>query len=210
MASQVFLYINTINNLASATEINASADLAPNGGVYGFNIGAPNATRYFWAKLIDASGNESIHPLGSYTTQDNTNPVISSATMALTTSAEATSVDLAWTTWDNDEVQTVYVLFNSSQTTDPGAALIKSAGDAYAGTSTGHTYPNLDPATTYYGWILVRDRGGNESYQQFTPASITTDADTTAPTLDSYSLTATLGAEESSVDITITISDVVG
>eukprot|EP00873_Tetraselmis_striata_P009625 jgi/Tetstr1/429889/TSEL_019754.t1 len=106
---------------------------------------------------------------------------------------------------DNDAVQTIYVLLNDTQDTNPGPALLKTIGDAFAGGTTSHTYTGLTPNTTYYTWVMAKDQVGNESVIEG-PKTRTTNADTTAPTVDSFNLTAGTDAE-SQVSISLTISD---
>ena len=208
--SQVFLYVNSVNDQPSATEIDVTGTLAPSGGTYTYNVGAPNALRYYWLKLIDGSGNQTIESLGTYTTQDNTSPSITSFTLSAGTPA-TTAIDVAMGATDNDAVQTLYLWLSDTQSVQPTAAAIKTSGIALAGNTTSYSATSLTPGTTYYGWLLAQDAVGNESgVQPSVPANLTTTADVTPPSLDSFSLTATSGAEETSVDITISISDVVG
>eukprot|EP00873_Tetraselmis_striata_P029486 jgi/Tetstr1/449750/TSEL_036816.t1 len=100
---------------------------------------------------------------------------------------------------------TIYVLLNDTQDTNPGPALLKTIGDAFAGGTTSHTYTGLTPNTTYYTWVMAKDQVGNESVIEG-PITRTTNADTTAPTVDSFNLTAGTDAE-SQVSISLTISD---
>ena len=206
----VALLVNTANDLGTATEIDVTSSLAPSGGTFSYNVGAPNALRYYWLKLRDQSANETIESLGAYTTQDNTAPVVSSFTLAQGTTPTS-EIDVGLPSSDNDAVQTLYLMVSDTQTTQPTAAEIKASGTALAGTTTSHTVTGLVPGTTYYGWVLARDQVGNESaVVPSVPATLDTAPDVTAPSLDSFSLVATTGSEESSVDITISISDVVG
>ena len=206
----VALLVNTANDLGTATEIDVTSSLAPNGGTFSYNVGAPNALRYHWLKLRDQSANETIESLGAYTTQDNTAPTVDTFTLAQGTTPTS-EIDVTLAASDNDAVQTLYLMVSDTQTTQPTAAEIKASGTALAGTTTSHTVTGLVPGTTYYGWVLARDQVGNESaVVPSVPATLDTAPDVTAPSLDSFSLVATTGSEESSVDITISISDVVG
>ena len=207
--TQAFIRVNDTSDLATATEIDATPELAPNGGVFTYDIGAPNATRYFWIRLVDDAGNETIETLNSYSTQDNTPPTVDAFTLAAGASPTS-EIDVGLAASDNDAVQSLYLLLSASQTTPPTATEIKAAGIALAGTATAHTVAGLKHGTTYFGWTLARDRVGNESdVVASTPPSLQTAPDVTPPSLDSFSLTPTVGSEESSVDITISISDVV-
>ena len=207
----VFLLVNTTNDLGTATEQDVTSSLAPTGGTISFDVGAANATRFFWVKLVDEAGNQVVESMGSYTTSDLTAPVISTFTLAESVSSPTGEIVVTLAASDNDAVQTLYVMLSSTQTTEPSAADIKSLGVALAGTTTSHTFTGLDPDTTYYGWCLARDQVGNESaVQASVPPSLATKADTIPPSLDSFTLVATSGSEETSVEITISISDVVG
>ena len=207
--TNVFLLTNTVNDLGTATEINVTLELAPNGGTYVYSGLPPNSTHHLWIRLVDASANETIESLGSYTTQDNTPPTVDTFTLSAGTTPTS-EIDVVLAASDNDAVQTLYLWVSDTQTTAPTATAIKASGVALAGTTTSHTVSGLDPGVTYYGWVLARDQVGNESaVVASTPATLTTAPDTTAPSLDSFSLTATVGAEETSVDIIISISDVI-
>ena len=201
-----YLYVSETNSVPASHTVDITSGISGSSLAWTYDVGAPNARRYYWVKLVDSNTNESISSLGSYTTEDNTEPSVGTCTLALGT-PPTTSVDLTFSATDNDTVQTIYILFNDTQSTDPGAALIKTAGDAYNGTATSHTYSGLSPNTTYYAWILARDAAGNETaVYSFSPASITTNEDTTPPTVDSFTLAA--GSDpESEVSITLTISD---
>lgn len=209
--TQIFLLVNDVNDLVTATETDVSGSLAPNGGTFQYDVGAPNATRFFWVKLRDAAGNETIESLGNYTTQDLTAPTVDTFTLAESSSAPTQELDVTLAASDNDEVQTLYLLLSSTQTTAPSAADIKSLGVALPGSTTAHTFTGLDPDTTYYAYAMAKDRVGLESAViPSNPASVATLPDQIPPSLDSFSLVATSGSEETAVDITISISDVVG
>ena len=205
----VFLLSNTVNDLGTATEIDVTFDLAPIGGTYTLSGLPPNALRYYWIRLVDSSANETIESLGSYTTQDNTPPTIDTFTLS-PGATPTTEMDVGFLASDNDAVQTIYLLVSDTQTTAPTAAEIKASGTALTGNATSSTLTGLSANTTYFGWLLARDQVGNESaVVASVPASLTTAPDTVAPSLDSFGLAATPGAEETSVDITISISDAI-
>ena len=211
-ATEVYILANTTNDLGTATETDVTAELAPSGGTYQYNIGAPNATRYFWIRMRDASDNETIESLGAYTTQDNTPPTVNTFTLAPGSSSVTTEIDVTMAASDNDAVQSLYLLVSDTLTTPPSAAQIKTSGLALGGTTTSHKVSALTPGVTYYGWLLASDQVGNDSpVVASDPPTLTTAPDVTPPTLDeNFTLTASSGAEETSVDITISISDVVG
>lgn len=205
--AEAHLGVNTVNNMATRSETDISSSISGSTLSTTYIVGAPNALRYFWIRLVDDSGNESITPLGSYTTQDNTDPVISTFTMAAGTPATS-EIDITISASDNDAVQTLYLWVSDTQTTAPTASAIKASGVALGGTVTSHATTGLSPGTTYYGWLLARDRVGNESaVTASTPTTITTASDTTPPTLDSSSLDPTPGFEESRLNITLSFSD---
>ena len=206
VVSSAFLYVNTTNQIpGTATRIDITSGISGSELNWTYSVG-PNALRYYWVELVDNNSNSSISPLGPYTTADNTAPTIDSATMALGT-PPTTSVELAFEASDNDSVQTVYVWLSPTQATAPTAADIKASGTALPAGSTSLTETSLSPSTTYYAWIMAKDRVGNESdVQAFVPASITTNADTVAPTVDFSEITA--GEDpESQVNISLIISD---
>lgn len=207
--TQVFLGVNTVNDVNTRTETDISVNISGNSLNYTYVVGAPFALRYYWVRLVDGSGNESINPLGAYTTQDNTPPVISAFTLTAG-NPSTTEIDVAITATDNDAVQTLYLWVSDTQTTVPSAVDIKANGVALAGTTTIYPATGLTPNTTYYGWLLAKDNFGNESaVAASTPATLTTAADVTPPVLDSFNLTATPGSEETAVNITLSFSDTV-
>ena len=59
MASAVILFISETDDLNSATSINATAELAPNGGSFSFTQDIWNFRTYFiWAEITDLEGND--------------------------------------------------------------------------------------------------------------------------------------------------------
>lgn len=204
--ASAFLYVNSTNTIPGTATVEITSGISGSNLTWDYDIGAPNATRYFWVELVDDNANSSITPLGSYVTEDNTPPVVATSTMALGTPA-TTAIDLSFSATDNDAVETIYVWLSTSQTTVPTAAEIKASGQALAGSATSLAKTGLTPATTYYAYIMAKDMVGNESaVQAFTPASLTTNADTTPPTVDSFTLSAGTDAE-TQVSISLTISD---
>lgn len=207
--SSAFLGVNTTNDIGGRTETDVTSSIS--GGTtisYDYAVGAPNQTRYFWLRLVDTSGNESISYLGPGTTADLTAPTVDS--FALTTGPTPTSsVSVTLAASDNDAVATLYLLLSSTVTTPPTPSEIKNAGLALPGVTTAHTFTGLAPGTTFYGWVLARDQVGNESaVVASTPATLATVSDTTPPQLDGpASVTPTPGAEESSLTIVVNISD---
>ena len=207
--SYVGLLVNSANDLGTATETDVTSSFAPSGGTFTYNVGGANQLRYYWIKLRDEASNTTIETLGAYTTGDFTAPSVDTFTLAAG-AAPTSEIVVGLGASDNDAVQTLYLMVSSTQTTAPTAAAIKASGTALAGATTAHTITGLDSGTTYYGWVLATDRVGNDSaVVASVPATLATAADTVPPTLDSFALAATVGAEESSVDITISISDVV-
>eukprot|EP00873_Tetraselmis_striata_P002511 jgi/Tetstr1/422775/TSEL_013572.t1 len=202
--SSALLYVNSTNTIPGTSTANITSGISGSNLTWEYDIGAPNAARYFWVELIDDNANSSITPLGVYTTEDNTPPIIREVAVLLGT-PPTTSLQVLLDVTDNDAVQTIYVLLNDTQDTNPGPALLKTIGDAFAGGTTSHTYTGLTPNTTYYTWVMAKDQVGNESVIEG-PISRTTNADTTAPTVDSFSLVAGTDAE-SQVSISLTISD---
>eukprot|EP00873_Tetraselmis_striata_P035071 jgi/Tetstr1/455335/TSEL_042170.t1 len=202
--SSALLYVNSTNTIPGTSTADITSGISGSCLTWEYDIGAPNAARYFWVELIDDNANSSITPLGVYTTQDNTPPVITARSVSRGT-PPTTVLNVTFNVTDNDAVQTIYVLLNDTQDTNPGPALIKTIGDAFPGGTTSHSYTGLTPDTIYYTWIMAKDQAGNEtSVDGFGP--ISTNADSTAPTVDSFSLVAGTDAE-SQVSISLTISD---
>lgn len=203
----VELLVNTSNTVVGATVVDVTVNLSGTSFSLNYSVGTANTTRWFWLRAVDDFANETTQALGSFTTDDVTAPVIASATQAAGTPA-TTSIDLTFSVTDNDPAgpQAIYV-YQSSVATAPDAATVKTSGVAKAGNASTHTFSGLSPNTQYYAWILGRDSSGNESaVTAFTPASLTTAADTSPPTITSFSLAA--GTDpESEVLIVATISD---
>eukprot|EP00873_Tetraselmis_striata_P015587 jgi/Tetstr1/435851/TSEL_024739.t1 len=202
--SSALLYVNSTNTIPGTSTADITSGISGSSLTWEYDIGAPNAARYFWVELIDDNANSSITPLGVYTTEDNTPPVIREVAVLLGT-PPTTSLQVLLDVTDNDAVQTIYVLLNDTQDTNAGPALLKTIGDAFAGGTTSHIYTGLTPNTTYYTWVMAKDQAGNESVIEG-PITRTTNADSTAPTVDSFSLVAGTDAE-SQVSISLTISD---
>ena len=59
MAAAVILFISETNDFDTATPINATAELAPNGGSFSISDGIFNFRTYFiWAEITDLEGND--------------------------------------------------------------------------------------------------------------------------------------------------------
>lgn len=202
--TSAFLYVNTVNAIPATATEEITSGLSGGTITWEYTIGAPNATRYFWVELVDASQNSSITPLGTYTTQDNTPPVLGALSLARGTPG-TTSVVATFSATDNDEVETIYVLVWPDQSNVPSATEVKAVGQALAGTATSLTRTGLSHNTTYYGWILAKDRVGNETAVT-SMGSVTTLADATPPSVDSATLEP--GTDpESQVNIVLEVSD---
>jgi hypothetical protein len=206
--TEAYLYVSATTTRPGTHTVDITSGLGAGGTTlaWEYTVGAPNATRYFWVEVRDDNSNSTISTMKTYTTEDNTDPVVTSATMALGT-PPTSSIDLSFAATDNDTVQTLYVWVSDAQTTEPTAAMIKASGSALPGNSTSFTVGGLTPNTEYYAWILAKDAAGNESgVYGFTPASLTTNADTVAPSIDSFSVTS--GTDpETQVSINLTLSD---
>eukprot|EP00951_Prasinocladus_malaysianus_P001808 scaffold12815_cov15-Prasinocladus_malaysianus.AAC.1 len=161
--AKVELHVNSSNTLVGATVIDVTSFMSGSTLSYTYNLGLANTTRWYWIVAEDDAGNSTPQALGSFTTADNTAPVIASATQAAGTPA-ATSIALTFSVTDNDPAgpQTIYV-YQSTSATAPDAATVKTNGVAKAGTDTTHTFTGLTPGTTYFAWVMGRDASGNES-----------------------------------------------
>eukprot|EP00873_Tetraselmis_striata_P035509 jgi/Tetstr1/455773/TSEL_042570.t1 len=160
--SSALLYVNSTNTIPGTSTADITSGISGSSLTWEYDIGATNAARYFWVELIDDNANSSITPLGVYTTEDNTPPVITARSVSRGT-PPTTVLNVTFNVTDNDAVQTIYVLLNDTQDTNPGPALIKTIGDAFPGGTTSHTYTGLTPDTIYYTWIMAKDQAGNET-----------------------------------------------
>lgn len=203
----VELLVNTSNTATGATVVDVTASLSGTSLEHTYDVGTANTTRWFFLRATDDSGNETVTSLGAHTTEDNTAPVVTSATQAQGTPA-ATAVALTFGATDNDPagVQAIYV-YQSTSATAPDVATVKASGVAKAGGDTSHAFAGLSPGTEYFAWLVATDPSGNDTaVTAFTPASVTTAADSTAPTISAFSLSA--GSDpESEVTIVATITD---
>jgi hypothetical protein len=171
------------------------------------SIGKAWRQKWFWVKLVDGGGNETIAPLGAYRTVDQTAPSINSWVAAGTPAT--TSIVLTYDVTDNsDQLSELYV---SIATTSPAnAATIRSIGvqkTAAVVSGATHTFSSLTAGTTYYVSVLATDAAGNSTIET---KSLATGTDTTPPSLNSYTLRAPVGAEgnpELDVVIVLTVSD---
>lgn len=202
----VELLYNTTNTTVGATVVDVTGSLSGTAFSYTFTT-TPNTAFYYWLRATDDSANETTQALGQYTTQDNTAPVIASATQAAGTPA-ATTIDLTFSVTDNDPAgpSAIYV-YQTTSATPPSVATVKASGVAKAGNATTHSFTGLTPGTQYWAWIVGTDASGNDSaVGGFTPASITTASDVTPPTITAFSISA--GTDpETQVDIVATVQD---
>jgi hypothetical protein len=104
-----------------------------------------------WAKVTGPGGTKRVLSLGRRRLMDTIPPKIVSATMALSNPRPTRSISLSWNVTDNYAVESVYVLLSSTQATNPGASIIKSAGARFAPPSVSTAISGLRPLTTYCG-----------------------------------------------------------
>ncbi|AUF82590.1 hypothetical protein TetV_508 [Tetraselmis virus 1] len=200
--AQVLLYVSTTPVIPETATADITNDwLYDNTTTY--YVGWAYALRYYWVKVIDNGANESFFSLGSYRTQDNTDPVVTgSLNLGVPTT---TQVVFNHSISDNsNQFTSVHVLL----TTDSGGKSftdISTSGQSRSSSNSTTTFDALTTNTTYYGWVAVEDAAGNRIV--FDGGSITTDPDTDAPILNSYNFAATAGFEETHVDITLNITD---
>ena len=211
MASKVILYVGPGDRLDPTTQvIDATAALAPNGGTYELTTLVPGVVYNVWVELSVPGKPKSTLHLGTTRVEDTVPPQIALPQMALSSTKPATSISLSWKVTDNYALESVYVLLSSTQTTVPGAALVKSAGVRINPPLTSTTISGLLPLTAYYGWIMARDTSGNESaVVGFAPAPLTTSADTTAPQVGPFSLIRSTLKPETELVLQVTVQDVV-
>ena len=171
-----------------------------------YSIGVPYKEMYFWAKIYDEANNVKVAPLGSYRTQDNTGPVITST---LTNGDPSVSViELAYTLSDaSGQLSEAFVHIDTSAPAD--GATIRAAGVTKSLLDTAHSFTGLVENTTYHVSVLATDAAGNETIET---KVLATAPDTTPPVLDSFTLRAPTGAEgdpELIVVIEMAVSDVI-
>ena len=202
----VELHVNTSNTIVGATVTDVTASLTGTSFSYTYTTTA-NTTLWYFLVAIDDAGNSTTQALGSFTTTDTTAPTITSATQAAGVPA-ATAIDLSFGATDNDPagVNAIYV-YQSTSATAPSVATVKASGVAKAGNATSHSFTGLTPSTTYYSFLVATDPSGNDTaVTAFTPASITTAADSTPPTISAFSLSA--GPDgETQVNVVATVAD---
>jgi hypothetical protein len=93
---------------------------------------------------------------------DTTLPIVSVFTS--TRGSTPTTVILTIiTAYDNDVVQTIYILVSSTQMTMHTSMEIKVAGIQVPGNSLSYNVTWLSANTTYYGWAMADDVSRNES-----------------------------------------------
>jgi hypothetical protein len=71
-------------------------------------------------------------------------------------------------TFSKVDVETIYLLFSSTQTTPPTSAQIKASGVAFHGNTVTFTLGNIVIDRIYYGWLLAEDLDGYDS--EITPS----------------------------------------
>jgi len=73
-----------------------------------------------------------------------------------------TAISTIITAYDNDAVQTIFILVSSTQTKMPTSMEIKVAGTRIPGNSSSYDVTGLSTNTTYYGRAMAVDGYGNE------------------------------------------------
>ena len=215
MATSVILYVGeTENRLDPSTQVfDATNVLAPNGGTFNFTGMAPGVVYNVWTRITGPQGDKILHLGKTRRPGDETPPVVNSATMVLSATRPASSIVLSWNVEDIDAlqatvVQNTYIML-SVVADIPSAAVIKSTGTVVAAIGN-RTFSGLLPLTRYYAWFLARDNSGNETaVTPFTPASLVTAADTTAPTVGATNLVRSTGSPETTLILTVTVADLV-
>ncbi|AUF82585.1 hypothetical protein TetV_503 [Tetraselmis virus 1] len=201
--TQVLLYVSDTPTIPETATEDVTAQWNYD-NVVTYIVGKAYTLKYYWVKITDIGGNDVFYSLGSYRTQDNTDPVVTgSLSKGVPTT---TQVVFNHGISDNsDQFTSVHCLL----TTDSGAKTfsdISTNGREIPWNSLSTTFDALTKNTTYYGWIAAEDSAGNQTV--FDGSSITTDDDTAGPVLSSYTFTATAGLEETHVDIALSIDEV--
>ncbi|AUF82584.1 hypothetical protein TetV_502 [Tetraselmis virus 1] len=200
--SQVLLYVSETPTVPETATEDITAEWNYD-NVITYIVGKAYALRYYWVKIVDNGSNETFYSLGSYRTQDNTDPVVSGS-LSLGVPTTSRIVFNHSISDNSDNFSAVYALV----TTDSGAKTfsdISTNGREIPWYSVNTNFDGLTENVTYYGWIAAEDAGGNQTV--FSAGSITTEGDTVGPTLSSFTFTATVGLEETHVDISLVIDD---
>ncbi len=109
-------------------------------------------TYYFTVSSTDSSGNSATSSVQSFTTLDDTGPVISNVEVVNITTTSAT------VTWTTDEAADSTVSYGETTSYD------SSESDSSLVTSHSITLTDLTPGTTYDFQVLSSDFSGNQSY----------------------------------------------
>ena len=140
----------------------------------GLSVLTPGTLYHYRVKSRDATGNPAVSEDFTFTTADNTAPVISNVAAGGIT---ATSATITWTTNENSDSQVEYgptTAYEQSTTLNP--ALVTAHSQGLSG---------LNPGTLYHYRVKSRDAAGNLAVSvDFT---FTTAPDTTPPTVTSFS-----------------------
>eukprot|EP00873_Tetraselmis_striata_P022153 jgi/Tetstr1/442417/TSEL_030541.t1 len=66
--SSALMYVNSTNTIPGTSTADITSGINGSNLKWEYDIGAPNAARYFWVEMIGNNANSSITPLGVYTT----------------------------------------------------------------------------------------------------------------------------------------------
>ena len=203
--SKVELFASALNVQPENPTLDITTDVLA-GNPITYSIGTPYKEMYFWVRITDDSNNVKNASLGSYRTQDNTGPIITST---LAQGDPSVSVlELSYSISDaSGQLSEAFVHIDTSAPAD--SATIRAAGVSKSLLDTTHSFTGLVAYTTYFVSVFATDAAGNETIET---RQLATAADTTPPVLDTFALRAPVGAEgdpELVVVIELAVSDIV-
>jgi hypothetical protein len=206
---QYALYYSTSDNIGTVANIESNGTLirayqnSPRS--YTLSNLSPGTAYYFNVIAKDADGNKSTYSvLSQATVADTTSPTIGSPSTITVSSIGDSSLTLSWNkSTDNYDVQSAltYKVYRASTDVFSSVSQAESSGTLIATDTNINTYAvtGLSPATAYYFNVVVADSFGNKSL--YTTATVTTAADSTAPSPGSSGTVTLSGATVSSMSV---------
>lgn len=147
----------------------------------------PNTTYYFNVMAMDSTGNKAVYSMVSNTTlPDTTAPLVGGGGTLSFSQIAQDQLKISWskatdTVTPIDELQ--YAVYQSKSDNIPTVTTAETNGDMVVNYSANIDYAlitDLDPSTTYYFTVVVKDAANNKS--AYTMGNATTAQDTLAPT----------------------------
>ena len=174
-----------------STTLNSALVTAHSQGLSGLTSGT---LYHYRVKSRDAAGNLAVSGDFTFTTVDNTAPVISNVAAGGVT---ATSATITWNTNENSDSQVEYGPTTAyGQSTTLNSALVTAHSQGLSGLTSG---------TLYHYRVKSRDAAGNLAVSG--DFSFTTAPDTTPPTVTSFSPAAGATNVNANANVTVTFSE---